>query len=55
VGWGLAGLCPGPAVTDLVTINGSVALFVAAMLAGTLLHDRMSAHWQSRSAADRSG
>jgi len=55
IGWGLAGLCPGPAVTDLITINGSVALFVAAMLAGMLLHDRMSAHWQSRFAADRSG
>jgi uncharacterized membrane protein YedE/YeeE len=43
IGWGLAGLCPSPAVTDLITINGSVALFVAAMIAGTLLHDRMAA------------
>jgi len=37
-GWGIAGLCPGPAVTALVTLNSSVILFVAAMLAGMLLH-----------------
>ena len=26
IGWGLAGLCPGPAITDLVTGRGSVLL-----------------------------
>ena len=34
VGWGIAGLCPGPAVTDLVTGNASIIMFVAAMIAG---------------------
>jgi len=34
VGWGLAGLCPGPAVVDLVLQPWPTLLFVAAMLAG---------------------
>ncbi|KQQ45264.1 hypothetical protein ASF61_20060 [Duganella sp. Leaf126] len=33
-GWGLAGLCPGPALALLVTGNAKVLLFVAAMLVG---------------------
>jgi uncharacterized membrane protein YedE/YeeE len=37
VGWGLAGMCPGPALTDLVTLEPKVWLFVAAMLAGMIL------------------
>ena len=36
IGWGLVGLCPGPAVTALVGGNGSGRVFVAAMLAGIL-------------------
>ena len=36
VGWGIAGFCPGPAVVAL----GSVSIFGAAMLAGTVAHDR---------------
>jgi len=39
IGWGLAGLCPGPAVAALVTARGDIVLFVAAMLAGTLICD----------------
>jgi uncharacterized membrane protein YedE/YeeE len=40
VGWGLAGVCPGPAVTSLALAGGqivSVLLFVAAMVAGIML------------------
>jgi len=37
-GWGLAGLCPGPALTSLVTLNGSVWLFVLAMIGGMVFH-----------------
>jgi uncharacterized membrane protein YedE/YeeE len=33
-GWGLAGLCPGPAVASLVSGSGQVALFVVSMIAG---------------------
>lgn len=34
IGWGLAGICPGPAFTDLFTLDPKVILFVAAMLIG---------------------
>ncbi|MDT8428915.1 MAG: DUF6691 family protein [Pseudomonadales bacterium] len=37
VGWGLAGLCPGPALTGLASLSPSLFLFVAAMVAGQLL------------------
>jgi uncharacterized membrane protein YedE/YeeE len=36
-GWGLAGLCPGPAIAALVTGSTEVILFVAAMLSGMAL------------------
>ena len=34
IGWGLAGLCPGPAIASLAINPGSVILFVVAMVAG---------------------
>lgn len=34
VGWGLVGLCPGPALVGLGSLNISVVIFVGAMLAG---------------------
>jgi len=37
VGWGLAGFCPGPALTAVVTGNGSVVAFVGAMAVGMLV------------------
>ncbi len=37
VGWGLAGLCPGPALTNLATLSPQVILFVAAMALGMVL------------------
>ena len=39
IGWGLAGLCPGPAVVALAAGLADVWLFVLAMLAGLLLVD----------------
>lgn len=38
VGWGVAGLCPGPAIADLALAPGPAAIFVTAMLGGVLLH-----------------
>jgi uncharacterized membrane protein YedE/YeeE len=38
VGWGLAGLCPGPALTALVTLDGTIWLFAAAMVGGMIFH-----------------
>ena len=37
LGWGISGFCPGPAVASLVFGYGESILFVAAMIAGTLL------------------
>lgn len=39
VGWGLAGLCPGPALADLGLVAWPVFIFVAAMLAGMALFE----------------
>jgi uncharacterized protein len=37
VGWGLVGLCPGPAVAVLATGSGRVLVFMAALLLGMWL------------------
>lgn len=37
-GWGIGGLCPGPAVADLAIAPAKAAVFVVAMLAGMLVH-----------------
>ncbi len=42
-GWGLGGYCPGPALVALGSGAGPAAIFVAAMLAGMVLHDRLLA------------
>ena len=39
-GWGLGGFCPGPALVAMSAGLGSAAVFVIAMLAGMVLHDR---------------
>ncbi|MGV2168865.1 YeeE/YedE family protein [Agrobacterium tumefaciens] len=43
VGWGLAGFCPGPALSALALGLMPVVLFVSAMIAGMLVHDRLYA------------
>jgi uncharacterized membrane protein YedE/YeeE len=37
LGWGISGLCPGPAIANLGIVPFSVALFIAAMFAGSWL------------------
>jgi uncharacterized membrane protein YedE/YeeE len=39
VGWGLVGLCPGPALENLATLSPRVIVFVAAMALGMVVHD----------------
>ena len=34
IGWGLSGLCPGPALAALVSANADVVIFFASMAAG---------------------
>lgn len=41
-GWGLAGLCPGPALAGLVSGNPGVFLFAGAMIAGQWLASRLA-------------
>ncbi|WCP16063.1 hypothetical protein sphantq_04559 (plasmid) [Sphingobium sp. AntQ-1] len=38
VGWGLVGLCPGPAIAALALRPGPAVLFVLAMFAGATIH-----------------
>jgi uncharacterized membrane protein YedE/YeeE len=54
IGWGLVGLCPGPALVDLVTLNPKVIGFVIAMAAGMIAHDwwrEQTTLWPARGAA----
>ena len=37
VGWGIVGLCPGPAIAGIVVDPTSIGIFVAAMLAGMFM------------------
>lgn len=37
IGWGIAGICPGPAVTILLTGHWQIIVFAFAMLAGMAL------------------
>lgn len=37
IGWGIGGLCPGPAISALASLSPSVFFFVLAMAAGQLL------------------
>ena len=38
IGWGIAGLCPGPAIADLAIAPMPAIIFVAAMLGGMIIH-----------------
>ncbi|HEX8048301.1 DUF6691 family protein [Rhizobium sp.] len=43
IGWGLGGFCPGPAISALATGALPAFLFVIAMAAGMVIHDRLIA------------
>ncbi len=47
LGWGLVGLCPGPAIENLATLSPPVVVFVVTMAVGMIAHDL----WQARAAA----
>ena len=42
IGWGLVGLCPGPAITALLSGQNKAFLFVGAMLAGMVVFKFMT-------------
>ena len=39
IGWGLVGLCPGPALVDILTGSPKLIVFVIAMAAGMMAHE----------------
>ncbi|CAM2890636.1 YeeE/YedE family protein [Vibrio neptunius] len=43
VGWGLAGICPGPAITSLAFGNFDIVIFLASMVLGSLLAKHVTA------------
>ena len=47
LGWGLAGLCPGPALVNLASLSPGILSFVAAMGVGMVAHDLWRA-WPTR-------
>ena len=47
VGWGLVGLCPGPALVNMASLSPGVIVFVVAMAVGTIGHD----FWYARNIA----
>ena len=49
IGWGLVGLCPGPALENLASLSPRIIVFVIAMAAGMALHD----FWQQRRVTTR--
>jgi len=48
IGWGLAGICPGPALLNLEGATAPIIVFVAAMVGGMFGFEL----WQRHSAAD---
>lgn len=48
IGWGIAGYCPGPALTSLASGSRSAAILVAAMIVGMLLEQAYEALVDSR-------
>ena len=45
IGWGLVGLCPGPALENLATLSPHVLAFVIAMIGGMALQNLWQKHW----------
>jgi hypothetical protein len=54
-GWGLSGLCPGPAIADLGLIPSPVLPFVLAMLAGSWLAGALPTSFAGQAAARTAG
>lgn len=48
IGWGIAGICPGPAVAILLTGHWQIILFVAAMLIGMALFEALERRERAR-------
>ena len=38
IGWGILGICPGPALVNLTFLNPSIFIFIGSMLIGMILY-----------------
>jgi uncharacterized membrane protein YedE/YeeE len=55
IGWGLAGICPGPALVNLAGLSLPIVVFVIAMLAGMIGQNLFGKNlWRRDAAAARS-
>jgi uncharacterized membrane protein YedE/YeeE len=52
LGWGMIGLCPGPALVNLAGLSVPIIVFVVAMGAGMIGHDLMRERSVSRRATE---
>jgi uncharacterized membrane protein YedE/YeeE len=52
IGWGLVGLCPGPALENLASLSPKVIVFVIAMVAGMIAKDLWERRARTPSAAN---
>jgi len=52
-GWGLAGICPGPAIVDVGFFDSKALLFVAALAVGMVVHKIADMNWSARRTADQ--
>ena len=54
IGWGLAGICPGPALVNLAGLSLPIVVFVVAMLAGMIGQNLFGRNlWRPRTMAPR--
>ncbi|NEV02452.1 DUF6691 family protein [Bradyrhizobium uaiense] len=54
IGWGLVGICPGPALVNLAGLSLPIVVFVVAMLAGMIGQNLFDKNlWRRRAAAPR--
>ena len=53
LGWGLGGYCPGPGITSAATGAAGPVLFVAMMLVGMVVYDRVIQPWVGTDLADQ--
>jgi uncharacterized protein len=55
IGWGLVGICPGPALVNLAGFSLPIIVFVVAMTLGMLGYEWLPTPRRSRGLADNSG
>ncbi len=45
IGWGIAGICPGPGIVNLSLFDPKAFVFVGSMLVGMVIFKSLSKHW----------